>query len=58
MAIWSEVGDCVAAAGVRRLVMLNAHGGQIAVMDIVARDLRVKHKMLCVACLLYTSRCV
>ena len=49
MAIWSEVGDCVAAAGVRRLVMLNAHGGQIAVMDIVARDLRVKHKMLCVA---------
>ena len=29
--------------------MLNSHGGQIAVMDIVARDLRVKHKMLCVA---------
>lgn len=49
MAMWSEIGDSVAAAGVRRLVMLNSHGGQIAVMDIVARDLRIKHKMIAVA---------
>ncbi|MFN3846326.1 MAG: creatininase family protein, partial [Paracoccaceae bacterium] len=39
----------VAAAGVRKLVILNSHGGQIAPMDIVARDLRIKHKMLVVA---------
>lgn len=49
MAMWMEIGDCVAAAGVRKLVFLNSHGGQIAPMDIVARDLRVKHKMLAVA---------
>ena len=49
MAMWSEIGDSVAAAGVRKLVILNSHGGQIAPMDIVARDLRVKHRMLTVA---------
>lgn len=49
MAMWSEIGDSVAAAGVRKLVLLNSHGGQIAPMDIVARDLRVKHKILTVA---------
>ena len=49
MAMWSDIGASVAAAGVRKLVMLNAHGGQIAVMDIVARDLRIKHSMIAVA---------
>jgi len=49
MAMWTEIGDCVAAAGVRKLVFLNSHGGQIAPMDIVARDLRVRHGMLTVA---------
>lgn len=48
IAMWMEIGDCVAAAGVRKLVLLNSHGGQISIMDIVARDLRIKHKMLCV----------
>ena len=49
MAMWTEIGDSVAAAGVRKLVLLNSHGGQIAPMDIVARDLRVKHKLLTVS---------
>lgn len=49
MAMWTEIGDSVAAAGVRRLVLLNSHGGQMAPMDIVARDLRIKHGMICVA---------
>ena len=48
-AMWREIGDCVAAAGVRKLVLLHSHGGQIAPLDIVARDLRVKHRMLTVA---------
>ena len=47
--LWMEIGDCVAAAGVRKLVILNSHGGQGMVGDIVARDLRVKHNMLVVA---------
>lgn len=46
LAMWMEIGACVAAAGVRKLVILNSHGGQISVMDIVARDLRVQHDLL------------
>jgi creatinine amidohydrolase len=49
MAMWSDIGDSVARAGVRKLVILNSHGGQIAPMDIVARDLRIRHGMLVVA---------
>lgn len=49
MAMWSDIGTSVARAGVRKLVILNSHGGQIAPMDIVARDLRLRHKMLVVA---------
>ena len=49
MAMWGDIGDSVARAGVRKLVILNSHGGQIAPMDIVARDLRLRHGMLVVA---------
>ncbi len=49
IAMLMEMGDSVAAAGVRKLVVLNSHGGQIAPMDIVARDLRVRHRMLTIA---------
>ena len=49
MAMWMDIGASVAAAGVRKLVILNSHGGQVAPMDIVVRDLRVKHGMLTVA---------
>lgn len=48
ISMWMEIGDCVARAGVRKLVFLNSHGGQVAPMDIVARDLRVKHNLLTV----------
>lgn len=47
--LWMEIGDCVAAAGVRKMVIFNSHGGQGTVGEIVARDLRVKHGMLVVA---------
>ena len=46
--MWTEVGASVARAGVRKLVLFNSHGGQVAVMDIVARDLRIEHEMLVV----------
>jgi creatinine amidohydrolase len=49
MAMWSDIGDCVAAAGVRKLVIFNSHGGQMAPMDIMVRDLRIRHGMLAVA---------
>ena len=46
--LWYEVGESVARAGVRKLVILNSHGGNIQVMEIVARELRVRHRMFVV----------
>lgn len=44
----TEIGESVARAGIRRLILLNSHGGQPQILDIVARDLRVRHSMLVV----------
>lgn len=44
--VLTEIGASVARAGVRKLVLLNGHGGNIAVMDIVARQLRIDQKMM------------
>ena len=46
--LWTVIGDAVAAAGFRRLVLVNAHGGQTHVMDQLALDLRRRHQMLVV----------
>lgn len=46
IALWMEIGACVARAGVRKLLLFNSHGGQVSVMDIVARDLRVAHDLI------------
>jgi len=43
-----ELGESVLRGGVRKLVLLNSHGGQPQIMDIVARELRVKHGMFVV----------
>lgn len=40
IAVLTEIGRSVARAGVRRLVILNSHGGQPQVVDIVCRRLR------------------
>ena len=40
IALWTELGECVARAGVKKLLLLNGHGGQVSVMDVVARELR------------------
>lgn len=42
LALWTELGVCVARAGVRRLLIFNAHGGNVSSMDIVARQLRMQ----------------
>ena len=46
MRLWTELAECVAAAGVRKLVLFNAHGGQVGLMDLVARDLRSRLGLL------------
>lgn len=54
IALWMEIGESVARSGVRKLVLYNSHGGQMSVMDIVARDLRERHGMMVVAANWYT----
>jgi creatinine amidohydrolase len=44
--LWTQLGESVARAGVKKLVLLNSHGGQVGVMDIVARDLRARLGLL------------
>lgn len=49
MAVLKDVGASVARAGVERLILFNAHGGNTAILEVVARDLRVKHGMIVVS---------
>lgn len=44
--VWTEIGECVAASGVRKLVLFNSHGGQVGALDLVARDLRARLGLL------------
>jgi creatinine amidohydrolase len=50
IAVLTEIGRSVLRAGVRRLVVLNSHGGQPQVVDIVCRRLR-GDGMFAVGCL-------
>lgn len=47
--IWFEMGECVRRTGCRKIILFNSHGGQVALSEIVARDLRAKLGMLAVA---------
>ena len=44
--LWTDIAESVAATGVKKLVLLNAHGGQVGLLDVVARDLRARLGML------------
>ncbi|WP_417687186.1 creatininase family protein [Roseibium sp.] len=46
---WYEIGESVARAGIRKLVLINSHGGNVPIIDIVARELRVHYEMLVTA---------
>ncbi|TBW40777.1 creatininase family protein [Siculibacillus lacustris] len=47
--VWLEIGAAVARAGLRKLVIVNAHGGNSPILDVVTRELRVRHDLLAVA---------
>lgn len=47
---WTEIGESVARAGVRKLVIVTSHGGNVPTIDIVARELRVRQNMFVVTC--------
>lgn len=46
LAAWHAIGESVARAGPRRLVIFNSHGGQPGVVDQLALRLRRSHGML------------
>ena len=46
LAIAREIGACVAKAGIKKLLLFNSHGGNVALMDLIARELRGKFGFL------------
>lgn len=45
----TDIGDSVARAGVKRLVVLNSHGGNVSVLDIACRRIRIRNDVLAVS---------
>lgn len=48
LAAWRGLGHAVAQAGCRKLVVINSHGGNSALIDILAQDLRAAHGLFVV----------
>ena len=44
--LWCDMGASVARAGVKKLLMFNAHGGNVGLMDVVAREMRAQHGLI------------
>jgi creatinine amidohydrolase len=45
---WTAIGESVAQAGLKKLVIVTSHGGNSAAMSLVAQELRARHHMLVV----------
>jgi creatinine amidohydrolase len=45
---WFEIGESVLRTGCRKMIFFNSHGGQPQLIDIVCRELRVRHEMFVV----------
>jgi creatinine amidohydrolase len=48
IALVTDIGASVARAGVKRLVICNSHGGNVSVLDIAARRIRIENDILVV----------
>jgi creatinine amidohydrolase len=48
IAAWTELGESLARTGLRKLVLITSHGGNVAAMELVARELRGRLRMLVV----------
>jgi creatinine amidohydrolase len=46
---WMALGESVARAGLRKLVMVTSHGGNSAAMTLVAQDLRAQYGLVAVS---------
>lgn len=47
---WVDIGLSVARAGVRKIAIVNSHGGNLDLVSILSRELRVRAGMLAVKC--------
>jgi creatinine amidohydrolase len=47
---WSEIAESVHRAGVRKLVIVTSHGGNLQAIELIAREVRVRLGMLVVVC--------
>lgn len=47
---WIEIGLSIRRAGVRKVVIVNSHGGNLDLVSILSRELRVRAGMLAVKC--------
>ncbi len=47
---WTEIGLSVARAGFRKIVIVNSHGGNLDLISILSRELRVEAGMLAIKC--------
>ncbi len=45
MAVLRDLGASISSAGFRKLVLYNTHGGNTALIDVMARDLRAEFKL-------------
>ena len=45
---WTALGESVARAGLKKLVMVSSHGGNSHAMSLVAQELRARHGLLAV----------
>jgi creatinine amidohydrolase len=45
---WTQIGLEIARTGIRKVVFVNSHGGNVSMLDIIARELRVQRGMLSV----------
>jgi len=47
---WTEIGLSVARAGLKKMVIVNSHGGNLDLISILGRELRVQAGMMVVKC--------
>src|SRR5476649_2835970 len=45
---WTALGESIARAGLKKLVIVTSHGGNSAAMSLVAQDLRAQHGLVVV----------
>ncbi len=48
--LWLDMARSAARAGARRILIFNSHGGQVGLVDIVCRDIRIELGLLAVGC--------